>query len=484
MSITFYNSLSRQIEPFEPLEPGKVRIYSCGPTVYDYPHIGNWRANVFSDLLRRYIEYRGFEVFHVMNITDVDDKTINGAREAGVSLKNYTAPFIEAFFEDLDMLRIQRAHVYPRATRHIDQMLELVESLQEKGLTYESKGSIYYAVDKFSGYGKLSQIDLKGLRPGARVDSDEYDKEEARDFVLWKARKPEDGDVFWPSPFGEGRPGWHLECSAMSMQYLGNPFDIHTGGIDLLFPHHENEIAQTEGATGQVPARFWLHNEYLLADGRKMSKSLGNFYTLRDLVSKGADPIAVRYLLMATHYRQQLNFKMEGLESAEAGIVRLNEASMLWRERSSRSERVGDDSSLGEKIKGYEEAKKGEAQEVAERAQEAFTAAMDADLNISEGLAAVFELVRQGNTLLEQGVGAEGASVLLETLNGMDSVLGLLKVEDEDVPLPAELQAMIEAREEARRQKDWEKADQIRDQLREAGIILEDTPDGPRWKRI
>ncbi len=473
MAITFYNSLSRQLEVFEPLEEGKVRIYSCGPTVYDFPHIGNWRANIFVDLLHRYLEYRGFEVYHIMNITDVDDKTISGARDAGISLKQYTAPFVDAFFADMELLRIQRVHKYPRATQHIDQMLDLVRSLQEKELTYESKGSIYYAVDRFPNYGKLSQVDLEGLRSGARVDSDEYEKEEVRDFVLWKAYKPEDGDVRWSSPFGDGRPGWHLECSAMSMEYLGNPFDIHTGGIDLLFPHHENEIAQTEGATGQLPARYWLHNEYLLVDGRKMSKSLGNFYTLNDLVVEGIKPISIRYIMLATHYRQQLNFKMESVEGADAAVARINEAARLWRERSSRSQSDVSESNL-----------LAEADKASKKATEAFTEALDSDLNISEGLAAVFELVRGGNTLLEQGVGSEGASILLDTLTGMDSVLGLLDSGPTDDQLPVDIQALVDAREEARRQKDWARADQIRNQLQEAGFIVEDTPDGPRWKRI
>ncbi len=473
MAIVFYNSLSRQREPFEPIEPGKVRIYSCGPTVYDYPHIGNWRANIFSDLLRRYLEFRGLEVLHVVNITDVDDKTINGAQQAGISLKKFTAPYIEAFFADLDVLRIQHAHHYPRATRHVDQMLELVAALEKKGLTYESNGSIYYAVERFPGYGKLSGVDLEGLRAGARVDVDEYEKEEARDFVLWKARKPEDGDVYWSSPYGEGRPGWHLECSAMSSYYLGNPFDIHTGGVDLLFPHHENEIAQTEGATAKPLARFWLHNEYLLADGRKMSKSLGNHFMLQDLIDQGADPVAIRYLLMATHYRQQLNFRLEGLESAHAGMARLNEAARLWRERSSRAEGGEGDATLKE-----------EAEQTARSALEAFTAAMDADLNISEGLAAVFELVRQGNALMDGGLGPDGAAILLDTLNNIDSVLGLLEREGEGEQLPAELQALLDAREDARRQTDWDSADRLRVQLRQAGIVVEDTPEGPRWKRV
>lgn len=469
--MNFYNSLTDGIEPFEPLVPGKVGIYSCGPTVYDYAHIGNWRANVFADLLRRYLEYRGFEVVHVMNITDVDDKTIKGAREAGVSLSDYTAGYTEAFFEDRDALHLRPAHIYPRATEHIEQMVELLTEMGENGLTYESEGSIYYAVDRFPEYGRLSGVNLEGLQVGKRVDSDEYDKESPGDFVVWKARKPDDGDVFWPTSFGEGRPGWHLECSAMSAHYLGNPFDIHTGGIDLQFPHHENEIAQTWGATNRPLARYWLHNEYLIVDGRKMSKSLGNFYTLRDLVEEGIDPLTVRYLLMSTHYRQQLNFRREGLDSAATSLTRIREAARLWQERADRSE--------GEGILS------GQAEEVTRNAKESFIDAMDADLNISEGLAAVFELVRKGNHLLEKGMGSEGAKQLLEVLNEFDTVLVLLEVPDEgEGELPEDIQTLIDTREAARTRADWEEADRLRNQLKEAGFHIEDTPDGPRWKRV
>jgi len=470
MPLSLYNTLSREREPFEPLEKGRVGIYSCGPTVYDYPHIGNWRANLFADLLRRYLTWRGYEVRHVMNLTDVDDKTIRGAREEGVGLDAYTEPYIEAFFEERDILRIQPAEIYPRATRHIEQMQELVRALEENGLTYASEGSVYFAVNRFEDYGKLSGLDTGGLRDGARVDSDEYGKEEARDFVLWKGRKPEDGDVYWDSPWGEGRPGWHLECSAMSAHYLGNPFDIHTGGVDLTFPHHENEIAQTEGATGRPLAMWWLHNEHLMVEGEKMSKSLGNQFTLEDLMEQGEDPLAIRWVLMATHYRQRLNFKREGLKAAEASIARLREAARRWRER---ADRGGDESSLLE-----------ECREAVHRAREDFTAAMDADLNISEALAAVFDLVRAGNGLLEQGAGTLGAAALLEVLEGFDQILDVLETEQALEPLPERLREMIEAREQARAEKDWGEADRIREVLREEGVVVEDTPEGSRWKRV
>jgi cysteinyl-tRNA synthetase len=469
MGVSFHNSLTRQIEPFEQLEPGKVRMYSCGPTVYDFAHIGNWRANLFVDLLRRYLEYRGFETHHVMNLTDVDNKTINGARERGVSLSDYTGPFVEAFFDDLDTLRIRRAHLYPRATEHVEGMIGLIVKLEEKGMAYRSEGSVYYAVDRFQGYGKLSRVDVSELRTGVGVDADEYEKEEARDFVLWKGRKPEDGDVYWESPFGEGRPGWHLECSAMSDHYLQVPFDIHTGGVDLLFPHHENEIAQTEGATGSVPARFWLHNEHLLVEGQKMSKSLGNQFTLRDLLDLGADPVAIRYLLMGTHYRQQLNFRRAGLAAAAASVERLRAAARLWRER---VERKDDPGALVE-----------DAKAVAEETTAAFIAAMDADLNISEGLSAVFDLVRRGNALLDEGLGANGAEELLDALAGFDDVLDVVEEGDQSA-LPDDLREAIEHREEARRNKEWAEADRLREELLDAGVVVEDTPDGPRWKWV
>ncbi len=456
MAIRLHNSISRREEEFEALEPGTVRIYSCGPTVYDHPHLGNWRANIFVDLLKRYLIYRGFEVRHVMNITDVDDKTIRGARETGM--------------KERDLLNIDPADAYPKATGHIEGMLQLVDELRTGGLTYESEGSIYYAVDRFPEYGRLSGIDFEGLKPGARVDVDEYEKEEARDFVLWKARKPEDGDVWWESPFGEGRPGWHLECSAMSAEYLGIPFDIHTGGIDLIFPHHENEIAQTWGATGKRLARFWLHNEHLIVDGRKMSKSLGNFITLNDLLEDGVDPVAIRYMLLGTHYRQLLNFRPDGLDGAATSVARIREAARLWSERAGRTEETG--------------ALAGEAEESAASAVETFTTALDADLNISEGLAAVFDLIRSGNALLDRGLGADGAGVLHRTLTGFDSVLAVLDGgAGENADLSAEILAMIEAREEARATRDWSEADRLRDALLEAGIVVEDTPDGPRWKR-
>ncbi len=472
MPLRFYNSLSRTVEEFTPLEEGRVRIYSCGPTVYDTPHIGNWRMMVSTDLLVRYLEYRSFEVMHVMNITDVDDKTIRGAGAEGIPLAEFTARYTELFFAGREVLGLRPAERFPRATEHIEPMLELVTQLAEKGLTYESEGSVYFAVNRFADYGRLSGIDPAGLKAGARVEADEYEKEEARDFVLWKGRKPEDGEVWWESPFGPGRPGWHLECSAMSAHYLGLPFDIHTGGIDLLFPHHENEIAQTCGATGHEPARFWLHNAHLNVEGRKMSKSLGNYYTLEDLLEREYAPAAVRYLLLATHYRQPLTFSFSALDAAAAAVERLRAAARLWRERAQRGggEQAGD-------------ARQDEAEAATEALRTTFTEVLDDDLNISGGLAALFDFVHTGNALLDAGAGAGAAGILVETLTEVDRVLGVLEGGESEADLEPELASLIEAREAARARRDFATADSLRETLLEAGIVIEDTLDGPRWKR-
>jgi cysteinyl-tRNA synthetase len=312
--IHFFNTLTRQKESFTPIEEGKAKIYTCGPTVYDFAHIGNFRAFLFDDLLKRWLEYRGFEVVHVMNITDVDDKTIKGSRKRNVPLREYTDYYMKAFFEDIDTLKIERANYYPRATEHIPEMVALIKRLMERGYAYKGEdGSIYYAISKFKEYGKLSRIKVDDLKAGARVKVDEYGKEEAQDFALWKAWTQEDGEVFWDTEIGKGRPGWHIECSAMSMKYLGETFDIHCGGVDNMFPHHENEIAQSEAATGKKFVNYWLHNEHLLVEGKRMGKRFGNYYTLRDLLKMGYDPKAIRYLLILTHYRQQFNFTFEGL---------------------------------------------------------------------------------------------------------------------------------------------------------------------------
>ena len=465
-NIYFFNTLTRRKEKFVPLEKGKVKMYTCGPTVYDFAHIGNFRAFVFEDLLRRWLEYCGYKVIHVMNITDVDDKTIAAARKKGISLREYTEHYTRAFFEDITALNIEKAHYYPRATEHIPEMVALIKKLLEKGYAYRGEdGSIYYDISKFKDYGKLSKIRVKELKPGARVKVDEYGKEEAHDFALWKAWDEEDGDVFWETELGKGRPGWHIECSAMSMKYLGETFDIHCGGVDNIFPHHENEIAQSEAATGKQFVRYWLHNEYLLVEGRKMSKRFGNYYTLRDLLAKGYDPKAIRYLLMSTHYRQQLNFTFEGLEAAKNAVDRLT--NFVYRLLDA------DGEGCGEKI-GL----------LMENVQKRFEEAMCDDLNIAVALAAIFNFVREVNKLMDDNKLSRGeAEQVYELMMRFDKVLGVIgEVKKEEEKLPKEAEELIRKREEARKVRDWETADRIRERLKAMGVIVEDTPQGVKWR--
>ena len=465
-NIYFFNTLTRRKEKFVPLEKGKVKMYTCGPTVYDFAHIGNFRAFVFEDLLRRWLEYCGYKVIHVMNITDVDDKTIAAARKRGISLREYTEHYTRAFFEDITALNIEKAHYYPRATEHIPEMVTLIKKLLEKGYAYRGEdGSIYYDISKFKDYGKLSKIRVKELKPGARVKVDEYRKEEAHDFALWKAWDEEDGDVFWETELGKGRPGWHIECSAMSMKYLGETFDIHCGGVDNIFPHHENEIAQSEAATGKQFVRYWLHNEYLLVEGRKMSKRFGNYYTLRDVLAKGYDPKAIRYLLMSTHYRQQLNFTFEGLEAAKNAVDRLT--NFVYRLLDA------DGEGCGEKI-GL----------LMESVQKRFEEAMCDDLNIAVALAAIFNFVREVNKLMDDNKLSRGeAEQVYELMMRFDKVLGVIgEVKKEEEKLPKEAEALIRKREEARKVRDWETADRIRERLKAMGVIVEDTPQGVKWR--
>ena len=465
-NIYFFNTLTRRKEKFVPLEKGKVKMYTCGPTVYDFAHIGNFRAFVFEDLLRRWLEYCGYKVIHVMNITDVDDKTIAAARKKGISLREYTEHYTRAFFEDITALNIEKAHYYPRATEHIPEMVALIKKLLEKGYAYRGEdGSIYYAISKFKDYGKLSKIRVKELKPGARVKVDEYGKEEAHDFALWKAWDEEDGEVFWETELGKGRPGWHIECSAMSMKYLGETFDIHCGGVDNIFPHHENEIAQSEAATGKQFVRYWLHNEYLLVEGRKMSKRFGNYYTLRDLLAKGYDPKAIRYLLMSTHYRQQLNFTFEGLEAAKNAVDRLT--NFVYRLLDA------DGEGCGEKIGSLMES-----------VQKRFEEAMCDDLNIAVALAAIFNFVREVNKLMDDNKLSRGeAEQVYELMMRFDKVLGVIgEVKKEEEKLPKEAEELIRKREEARKVRDWETADKIRERLKAMGVIVEDTPQGVKWR--
>jgi len=382
--VKFHNTMTRKVEEFEPMEPGHVRMYTCGPTVYDFAHIGNFRAYMFEDILRRALKAFGFKVTQVMNLTDVDDKTIRGAISKGVGLDDYTKQFKEAFFADLDLLGIERAEEYPEATQHIPEMIELVEQLIDKGHGYKSQdGSVYFNINTLPDYGKLAHLDRENLQAGARVAQDEYDKENASDFALWKAWDEADGDVFWESPWGRGRPGWHIECSAMSMKYLGESFDIHTGGVDNIFPHHENEIAQSEGATGKPFCRYWIHSEHLIVDGGKMSKSLGNFYTIKQVLDKGYTGREVRYLLLAAHYRQSLNFTFKALDGAKATIARLDEFTDRLKE-----------------VAGTES----EAADRPEWAAKEFASFMDClgdDLNTPRALAALFNLVHAGNKAMD-----------------------------------------------------------------------------------
>jgi len=440
-----------------------VRMYTCGPTVYSYVHIGNFRTFTFQDILRRYLRYRGYQLDHVMNITDIDDKIIRRASETGASLRDYTEVYHKAFEEDARKLRLQTPERVVRATDHVDDMVKAIQKLEERGLTYHSDGSVYFRIGGFPGYGKLSRIDVSGMRAGARVDVDEYEKADARDFVLWKAAKP--GEPFWEAPFGAGRPGWHIECSVMAMQYLGETLDIHTGGVDLVFPHHENEIAQSEALTRKPFARFWLHAEFLLIEGQKMSKSLGNFYTLRDVLDKGYSPEAVRYLLASVPYRKQLNFTFDALKSAATAIERL------------RNFRLRLDSDT------LEPGQSAEIGAIGEQALRQFESGLDEDLNTAQALAAVFEYVREINTLMDAGRFKAGDRASARSLlERFDSIFDVLEVYREGRLSADEIQRAIEERLAARKARNFSRADEIRKELAARGVVLEDTKEGTRWK--
>jgi cysteinyl-tRNA synthetase len=462
--LAFNNTMTRSLEPFRPLQPGRAGLYTCGPTVYNYAHIGNWRAFVFYDLLRRTLEARGYQVVQVMNLTDVDDKIIRGAHEKGVSLRDFTAPFVEAFFEDREALNLEPAEHYPRATDHVPEMVAMIQRLLKKGVAYGKEGSVYYRIEAFPDYGRLAGLDTAGLRAGARIDSDQYDKEDVRDFVLWKAAKP--GEHFWASELGPGRPGWHLECSAIARRYLGDTFDIHAGGVDLIFPHHTNEIAQSEAASGQTLARYWLHSEHLIVEGEKMSKSKGNFFTLRDLVPPGADAMPLRYLLLTTHYRQPLNFTRAGLVEAEGALARLrNFLNQL---------------SSGVLPEGESEAVPG----LLLKARERFDAELDSDLNISGAMGALFTLVREVNAVAAAGgLRAGDAARVRAFLEQSNQILGFQRLAPTVVTPAAEIARKVEEREGARRRRDFTSADRLRAELLALGYVLEDTPQGTRVKR-
>ena len=459
----FYNTLTRRVEDFEEIEKGHIGLYTCGPTVYDYPHIGNYRSYMFEDLVKRFFVFLGYRVTHVMNITDIDDKTIRKANELNVPLAEVTQKYIDAFHADLRTLNILPADVYPRATEHIPEMLELIAALLAKGFAYEKDGSVYFSIERFKQYGRLANLDRASLKTGASaaVDADEYEKESVQDFVLWKGKKP--GEPSWPAPFGAGRPGWHIECSAMSMKYLGPHFDIHMGGVDNIFPHHENEIAQSECANGQTFVNYWLHCQHLIVDNKKMSKSLGNFHTLNDVLGRGFDPMAIRYLLISSHYRKLLNFSFAGLEMAAQALARIKNFVFTLKNIQAPGESTP-------AVDGLIQA-----------SQKAFTENMADDFNISGALGSVFEFISQVNQMMS-GLRQKDAAAILAYLERLNTVLGVLERGD-GVSLEAEIEAKIAQRESARRDKDYSRADAIRAELKQKGIILLDTPDGVKWKK-
>jgi cysteinyl-tRNA synthetase len=471
LPIYLFNSESRKKELFSPLTDNHVRMYTCGPTVYHFAHIGNFRTYVFEDILRRTLKFFGYQVTQIVNLTDVDDKTIRGAMESNQSLLDFTQPYKNAFFVDIQNLGIERAENYPAATDYIPAMIDFIQKLLDKGIEYKSKDkSIYYAIDKCPHYGRLSHLKLEELKVGAgepRVVSDEYEKDNLADFVLWKAYDPaRDGTVFWESPFGPGRPGWHLECSTMAMCLLGETVDIHCGAVDNIFPHHENEIAQSEAFSGKLFVRYWLHSEHLIVNHKKMSKSLGNFYTLRDLLKKGYSGKEVRYMLMHIHYRTQLNFTFEGLEGARVALHRLNDFILRMQE-----------------VANPTESATSSVRELLKKANQQFSAALADDLNISVALAAIFDLTHEVNVFYDQKKLKPGdATEVLYVMQEFNRVLGVLNFEHEEAP-PPNLQEMLQQREQARKNKEWALADKLRVEIHAAGFVIEDTPKGARLKK-
>lgn len=468
MTLKVYNTKTREKEAITLLpNQEKLHLYTCGPTVYNFAHIGNFRTYIFEDLVRRSLEYFGLPVMQVMNLTDIDDKTIKGALEKGVPLNEFTKVYKEAFFEDLKTLNILPAHAYPSATAYVSEMIKMIEVLLEKGLAYLGKeGSVYFSIHHFPSYGKLSHLRMEDLKVGAseRVTTDEYDKESASDFVLWKQYDPSrDGEIFWDSPFGKGRPGWHIECSAMATKLLGETIDIHMGGVDNIFPHHENEIAQSEGCSGKIFARHWIHSEHLIVNGKKMSKSLGNFFTLRDLLDRGYTGPEIRYLLLSTHYRTQLNFTMQGLDAARQSLKRLED--FIYRLRQLKTEGSSDLSSI-------------------ERAKTHFDQALKDDLNISVALASLFDFVREANSDIDQGkLSRVGAEAALDFLREIDEALGVIPLEEKEEEIPSDIEEAFEKRQSARTQKNWAEADVQRDYINSKGYVIEDGGAGSRVKK-
>jgi cysteinyl-tRNA synthetase len=476
MALKLFNTLSRSIQDFVPLDSTgkKVGMYCCGPTVYDFAHIGNWRTFVFGDLVRRTLEFKGYSVTHVMNITDVEDKIIKRVRENKTSLRDFTGKYEAAFFEDLKTLNCLLPHHTPHATEYIADIISLIEKLIARGIAYKAAdGSVYFSIEKYRGcgctYGQLLKLNFDEMRAGERVKSDEYAKESVADFALWKARVPDDGDVFWPSPWGEGRPGWHIECSAMSTKILGPSFDLHVGGEDLIFPHHEDEIAQSEGATGKPFVKYWLHGAHLLVEGKKMSKSLGNFFTLRDLLAQGFTGREIRYLLLTAHYRETFNFTLEGLQGAHTALARIDECLNKLRE-------------VGVQASACSEGTLKRELQPQNGLVGRFTAALDDDLNISAAWAVVFEWVRETNKrIADNSLSAADAAAALTAWNKVDSVLGIGT--SNEIEVPAELAVLLEARQAARKAKNFKRADAIRDELKAKGWVIEDTSKGPKLKK-
>ena len=468
----FYNTLTRKKEVFKPLKKGNVGIYSCGPTVYDFVHIGNLRAYVFADILKRYLEYKGYEVKHIMNITDIDDKTIKRSKVEKKNLKELTRKYIKEFLQDLKTLNIKKADLYPKATEHIKEMVKAVEVLEKKGYAYEKLGSVYFDISKFKNYGNLSKVDLKGIKPGARVDLDEYEKDEPGDFTLLKRSTLDElkRGIFYQTKWGKVRPGWHIECSVMSTKYLGETFDIHTGGIDLIFPHHENEIAQSQALTGKKFVNFWLHNEHLFINGKKMSKSLGNYYTLRGLIKKGFSWQTIRYFLISAYYRQRTNLTFKKLEVAEKSLERINDfIERLYRFSDNKEQSPA----------------KSEKQllRILKETNKTFEMAMDDDLNTPKALAAFFDFIKKINKITEMD--AKIAKQCLDMAAKFDSVLGLkiLERKRKKVKIPKEVLLLIKQREKLRQKKQWKLADEIRKKIQRMGYQIEDTKEGSKIKK-
>ncbi len=467
MGLSFFNTLSRSVQEFKPLDPAgkKVGMYCCGPTVYDFAHIGNWRTFVFGDLVRRYLTFRGYDVKHVMNITDVEDKIIRRVCETKTTLREFTGKYEAAFFDDMKALGCHLPNITPRATEYIAEIIALIEKLIARGIAYKANdGSVYFSIEKYRGcgchYGQLQKLNFDEMRVGERVSSDEYEKESVADFALWKAYVPDDGEVTWDSPWGKGRPGWHIECSAMSMKVLGESFDLHLGGEDLKFPHHEDEIAQSEGATGKPFVKYWLHGAHLLVEGKKMSKSLGNFFTLRDLLAKGYTGREVRFLLLSAHYRETFNFTLDGLAGAKTSLARIDECVGKLRNLAANASPTGT-SPLVENL----------------------TTALDDDLNISAAWATVFEWVRETNKrIADNSLTAAHSAAELAAWEKVNAVLGIGSVAEAEAP--AEIVALLEARQAARKAKDFKRSDQIRDELKAKGWVVEDSPKGPKLKKL